>query len=105
MFGIYRGNGDAETDITTKSDQEPAIELLLKETIEARPKGMTIPEEAPKKWGPGATAGGNGIVEREAQETEGQTRAILLNLCERLGRNLDARERIVAFIPEFERIC
>ena len=41
-------NGDTETDIIIKSDQEPAIELLMKEITEARPKRKTIPEEAAK---------------------------------------------------------
>ena len=41
---------------------------------------------------------------------EGKVRAIFLGLQERLGRSLDARERIVAFIPEYasflmNRLC
>ena len=45
--------------------------------------------------------GSNGVVERAVQEMEGKIRAIFLGLEERLGRQLDARERIVAFIPEY----
>ena len=40
-------------------------------------------------------------LEREVQAIEGRMRAMFLGLQERLGRKLDARERIVAFIPEY----
>ena len=42
------------------------------------------------------------MVERGAQELEGQIRALFLALQEKIGRQIDARERIVAFIPEYE---
>ena len=35
------------------------------------------------------------------QEIEGRIRAIFLGLQERMEREVDARERIVAFIPEY----
>ena len=47
------------------------------------------------------SSGSNGIVERAVQEIEGKMRAIFFGLEERLDRTLDARERIVAFIPEY----
>jgi hypothetical protein len=61
-----------------------------------RVEGRTVIEESPKK-----SSGSNGVVEREVQFIEGRMRAIFLGLQERLGRKLDARERIVAFIPEY----
>eukprot|EP00973_Karenia_brevis_P022352 3076035-Karenia_brevis.AAC.1 len=63
---------------------------------EDRTRGKTIVEEVPKK-----SKGSNGIVERAVQEIEGHMRAILLSLEERLGVEIDAKERIVAFIPEY----
>ena len=89
-------NGDAEGTVILKSDQEPAMEILMKELVEARPEGRTIVEGAPKQ-----SKGSNGIVERAAQEIEGGIRSLFLGLEERLGRHLDARERIVAFMPEY----
>ena len=40
-------------------------------------------------------------MERGVQEIEGKMRALLLSLEERIGRRVDAKERIVAFIPEY----
>ena len=40
-------------------------------------------------------------MERAAQEIEGQRRSFFLGLEDRLGRTLDAKERIVAFSPEY----
>ena len=93
---FFQENGDSQGTIIVKSDQEPAMEYLMKELVEARPEGRTIVEEAPKQ-----SKGSNGIVERAAQEIEGGIRALFLGLEERLGRSLDARERIVAFTPEY----
>ena len=89
-------NGDHERDIIVKTDQENAINLVVKELIEERGEGKTIPEESPKK-----SSGSNGIAERAVQELEGQIRVLFLGLQGRLGRELDAREGIVAFIPEY----
>ena len=56
-------NGDREGDITVKTDQEPAVEFLIKELVDQRAEGRTHIEEAPKKssgsnWG--SRAGGPG---------------------------------------------
>ena len=53
-------------------------------------------EEAPKD-----SKGSNGEVERAVQETEGQIRCSFLAFPEKVGRRVDGRERIVAFIPEY----
>ena len=55
-----------------------------------------MPEESPVKG-----SGSNGVVERGVEEIEGSIRAILLSLQERLGMKVDARERIISFIPEY----
>ena len=47
------------------------------------------------------SSGSNGIVERAVQDIEGRMRALLLGLQGRLGCALDARERIVAFVPDY----
>ena len=45
--------------------------------------------------------GSTGSVERAVLEVGGQIRALFLALREKLSRKIDARERIVAFIPEY----
>ena len=40
-------------------------------------------------------------MERGVQDIEGQLRAVVLVFQERMERKVDARERIVAFIPEY----
>ena len=105
VFGFCQGNGDSEKDIIVKTNQEPAIQLLVKEVVESRSEGKTMVEESPVK-----SSGSNGVVERAVQEVEGKIRAVFLGLEERVGRKLDARERIVAFIPEYvaylmNRLC
>jgi hypothetical protein len=89
-------NGDREGDIIVKTDQEPAIQFLIKELIESREEGKTVPEESPVK-----SSGSNGVVEKGVGDVEGEVRAMFLGFQERLGKKVDARERIVAFIPEY----
>ena len=88
-------NGDRQRDISVKSDPESAARYLLREIESQRPEGRTISEEAPKQ-----SKGSNGIAERAVQEIEGITRSIFIGLSYRLSRRVDARERVVAFIPE-----
>ena len=96
MYGIFRRNGDQQGTLILKSDQEPAIEYLIRELEEARPEGRTVVESVPKQ-----SKGSNGVVERAAQEIEAQLRSLFIGLEDRLGRALDARERVVAFMPEY----
>ena len=89
-------NGDRENRIVVKTDQEPSIQYLINDLVSDRSEGGTVVEESPVK-----NSSSNGVVERGVQEVEGQIRALFLGLQERLGRRIDARERIVAFIPEY----
>eukprot|EP00973_Karenia_brevis_P070776 9837721-Karenia_brevis.AAC.1 len=72
------------------------MKLLVRCIQEERPNNRTAVEEVPK-----GSKGSNGIVERAVQEIEGRIRAILLSLEEGLGKEVDAKERIVAFIPQY----
>eukprot|EP00973_Karenia_brevis_P016035 2191497-Karenia_brevis.AAC.1 len=65
------------------------MKVLVWSIQEERSEGKTVGEEAPKK-----VKGSNGIVERAVQEIEGRSRSILLSLEERLGREVDPKERI-----------
>ena len=57
--------GDSNMDVIVKSDQEPAIKILMKDVMELRgdtKERRTILEEAPVK-----SKGSNGVIERAAQ--------------------------------------
>ena len=79
-----------------KSDQESAITYLVDDVLNHRPDEKTFVEEVPKD-----SKGSAGSIERAVQEMEGRIRALLISLETRLGRNLDAKERVIAFIPEY----
>ena len=42
-------NGDKDRDVILKTDQEPAITVLIKDLVEARQQGKTMVEESPVK--------------------------------------------------------
>eukprot|EP00973_Karenia_brevis_P028067 3865025-Karenia_brevis.AAC.1 len=86
-------NGDAKMDILIKGDTAEAMKLLARCIQEERHGNKTSVEEVPK-----GSKGSNGVVERAVQEIEGRIRSLLMSLEERLVREIDAKERIVAFI-------
>ena len=88
--------GDKEYVVIVKTDQETAIQVFVSDIVDNRTEGRTIQEQSPV-----GSSGSNGMAERAVQEMEGLIRAILLSLEERLGMKLDARERIIAFIPTY----
>ena len=96
MLRVYGGDWDSEGKIIVKTDQEASIKYLVDDIVERRSEGRTICEESPVQ-----SSGSNGVVERGVLEIEGTIRAILLSLEERLGKKVDARERIISFIPEY----
>ena len=51
--------GDRKQTIIVKTDQEPAIRVLIADIVEEREEGRTIVEESPK-----GSSGSNGVVER-----------------------------------------
>ena len=59
-------------------------------------RGDLGPEESPVK-----SNGSNEIVERSVGEVECQMRSLLLGLDSRIGRKIDARERIISVLPEY----
>ena len=68
----------------------------MEDVVKAREDGRTAVEESPKY-----RSGSNGVVERAVQEIEGQMRALLLAVEERVGERLSPAEPLVQFIPEF----
>ena len=88
--------GDGSRDIIMKTDQEKATLNLMKLVKAERDQGKTVIEESPVE-----SHASNGIVERGIQEIEGRIRAIFLNLEDRMGKQMAANEKIVAWIPEY----
>ena len=91
--------GDAATDIIVKTDQEPAIVLLMKDLLEERGderSRRTILEEAPVK-----SKGSNGIVEREVQSIEGHLRTMKSAFEGRIGQEVEAERRVIYFMAEY----
>ena len=88
--------GDSSNVILLKTDQENSMKYFVKDFIEAREEGKTIPEESPV-----GSSGSNGIVERGVQAVVGQLIFLLLAFEGRLGRRLDVKERVVTFMPEY----
>ena len=88
--------GDESTDITIKTDQEPAIKFVIKELVKVRMEDRTHIEESPV-----GSSGSNGVVERKVQGIEGQLRTMLSALEARLGVGVDAKEKVVVFMAEY----
>ena len=82
--------------VIVKTDQEPSIQYFVKDLIDSRTQGQTVIEESPVK-----SSGSNGIVERGVQILEGQLRVMLLAFESRIGREVNAKEPIVTFMPEY----
>jgi hypothetical protein len=87
--------GCSENDVVIKTDQEPAIEFLMKDVKEARTKARTLIEEAPKQ-----SKGSNGMAERAVQAIEGMVRTMKSALEERVGRSIKAEAPIITFMAE-----
>ena len=88
--------GDSSSQIIIKSDQEPAIVSLAEDMVKAREEGRTVVEQSPKQ-----SSGSSGVVERAVQQVEGQMRALLIAVEDRLGEEIKPTEPLAQFIPEF----
>ena len=94
--GFFEENGDGDRKVVIKTDQEPSIQYLVKDIVDRGKERRAIVEESPVK-----SSGSNGVVERGVQEVEGGVGALLLGLQDRIGRDIDSRERIKGVIPEY----
>ena len=88
--------GDEANDVVVKSDQEPAIKMLMEQLTQGRAEGRTHVEESPV-----GSSGSNGIVERKIQWVEGQMRTMLSAMEARLKCKVDAKEKLVVFMAEY----
>ena len=91
--------GFGSGDILLKSDQEPAIEILIKDIVAERGNEMgskTIVEESPV-----GSKGSNGVAERAVKEIEGQLRVMKLALEDRIGKEIDAEACVLTFAAEY----
>ena len=97
-----RENGCTDNRIITKTDNENAIQYAVKELVEARQKDKT--EVRPRTLVESSVekdSKSNGMLEVAVQDVEGVIRGILLNMETKMGADIDSRERIIAFIPEY----
>ena len=88
--------GAEETDIVIKSDQEPAIAVLVRDVVQARRGAATVVEKSPV-----ASSGSNGVVERAIQSVEGLIRTLKCACEARWGIQLRPDEKTVIFIAEY----
>ena len=88
--------GAEETTIILKTDQEPAIEALVKDIVAARGQALTIVEKSPV-----GSSGSNGVVERAVQGIEGQMRTMKSALEDRLRTKLKPDDRVLMFLAEY----
>ena len=88
--------GDEATDIVVKTDQEPAIKILMEQLTQGRPEGRTHIEESPV-----GSSGSNGIVGRKIQWVEAQMRTMLSAIESRLKCKIDVKEKLVVFMAEY----
>ena len=88
--------GAEEADIIVKTDQEPAIDILIKDVVKARGAVGTVVEKSPV-----GSSGSNGVVERAVQSVEGVIRT-LKSACEaRWNITLKPRARTIVFLTEY----
>ena len=83
------------SEITLKTDQEPAIRDLQRAVKEKRAPYKTILENSPVE-----ASGSNGIAEKAVQELEGQVRAMRLALAARIGEMPAEASAVMAWMTE-----
>ena len=96
VLDFVRLCGAGERDIVVKSDQEPAIEVLIKDLVQARRGAATVVEQSPV-----ASSGSNGVVERAIQGVEGLVRTLKCACEARWGVQLRPDEKTVVFLAEY----
>ena len=88
--------GASEAEIILKSDQEPAIEALMKDVVKARGVAITVIEKSPV-----GSSGSNGVVERAVQSVEGMIRTLRSACEERLKVKIKPEEKLTIFMAEY----
>ena len=88
--------GAEEAPVILKSDQEPAIEALVKDVVAARGQALTMVEKSPI-----GSSGSNGVVERAVQGVEGQIRTLRSACEDRLQVKFRPDDRMMIFLVEY----
>ena len=65
VLEFIRECGAEEAEIILKTDQEPAIDVLMKDVVKTRGEKITLMEKSPV-----GSSGSNGVVERGVQAVE-----------------------------------
>ena len=101
FLAFVKANGDEHRMILIKGDPESAIKKFMNDVVRERGKDENGNARTVGEGGPVASKGSNGIVEKGVQEVVGVTRRIFLSFSGKLGCRVDAKERLVAWIPEY----
>ena len=83
-------------DLVLRSDQEPAIQDLLREVGKKR-----IPAKTFYEFSPVGSSASNGVAERGVQTIEGQIRVLKDALESRVGTVIPSNHNILAWLIEF----
>ena len=90
-----KGCGDKDLTVIVKSDQEPAIKLLVDDVCMAMTGARTIVEQAPN-----GSKGSNGIVDRAVQLAEQYLRTLRSALDERMNVRIDTKHPVNKWLCE-----
>ena len=96
VLDFIRLCGAEEADVVVKTDQEPAIEALIRDVVRARGAVGTIVEESPV-----GSSGSNGVVERAVQNVEGVIRTLKSACEDRWGIKLRPGDKAVVFLADY----
>ena len=96
VLEFLRQCGAEEANIILKTDQEPAIDALVKDVAKSRGPATTVVEKSPV-----GSSGSNGVVERAVQGVEGLIRTLKSACEERLGVKMKPEEKMVIFLAEY----
>ena len=97
----YQGDDRADGEIPEGAvdEERESVKQLIRQVQEERKEGKTVVQT------PVESSGSTGVVERGVQEIEGGMRVLLSVLQDQVGVKLSAKERNVAFIPEYAAYC
>ena len=99
VVAFMREVGCEQSDITVKSDQEPAVQAIITEigrVRAARGGGRMAVEASPK-----GSSASNGVIERGVQTVEHQMKVMRSALEERLGVTIPVKSAVWPWLAEY----
>lgn len=96
LIDLIEECGDKDQAIVVKTDQEPAIKVLVDDVCMARTGARTTVEQAPMR-----SKGSSGIAERAVQSTGQYLRTLKSALHERTGVRIDTKHPVLTWLCEY----